>query len=90
MKQAILNCIDSHVGDLQSCSNDEEIRGVLSDIINDMYWYTAKLTNKPTKLKIGDRYIEYITSDTIGITDYKEAATLCDGKTINKLIVDII
>lgn len=93
MKKAIINCIDSHIGDLQSCSNDEEVVGVLSDIINNMYYYMAKLVDKPTSLKIGDRYIEYITSNTIGVTDYRKASQQFDKKIarelLNSLVVDV-
>ena len=45
------------------------------------------------RLKIANKYVEYITSDTIGVSDYQEAATPFSKsdahKIINGLVVDI-
>ena len=62
-------------------------------MIADSLWYLIELSNDPVRLKIANKYVEYITSDTIGVSDYQEAATPFSKsdahKIINGLVVDI-
>lgn len=65
----------------------------LRDVIADALWYLIELSDDPVRLKIANKYVEYITSDTIGVSDYQEAATPFSKsdahKIINGLVVDI-
>lgn len=65
----------------------------LRDVILDSLWYLIELSDDPVRLKIANKYVEYITSDTIGVSDYQEAATPFSKsdahKIINGLVVDV-
>ena len=65
----------------------------LRDVIADALWYLIELSDDTVRLKIANKYVEYITSDTIGVSDYREAATSFSKsdahKIINGLVVDI-
>ena len=70
-----------------------DLKNNLRDVIDDALWYLIELSDDPVRLNLSDKYVEYITSDTIEVSDYREAATPFSKsdahKIINGLVVDI-
>lgn len=62
----------------------------LRDVILDSLWYLIELSNDSVRLKIANKYVEYITSDTIGVSDYQEAATPFSKSDAHKIIKDLV
>lgn len=83
MKSEIADRLENYASDIR---DTEDTRDVLRDIITDALWYLIELSNDPVRLKIADKYIEYITSDTIGVTDYPEASTPFSKADAHKVI----
>lgn len=84
MRNEIISRLNSYLMDLKSV---DDITGVLKDIIGDALCYMIDLSNNSTvKLKLGDRFVEYITSDTIGLTPYAEGTSEFTKKDAKKIL----
>ena len=90
MKNEIADRLKKYASEIRDSYNPKDN---LRDVIADALWYLIELSNDPVRLKIADKYIEYITSDTIGVTDYPEASTAFSKadahKIIRGLVVDV-
>ena len=90
MKNEIADRLEKYASEIRDSYNPKDN---LRDVIADALWYLIELSNDPVRLKIANKYVEYITSDTIGVSDYQEAATPFSKsdahKIINGLVVDI-
>lgn len=90
MKNEIADRLEKYANEIRDSYNPKDN---LRDVILDSLWYLIELSDDPVRLKISDKYVEYITSDTIGVSDYREAATPFSKsdarKIINGLVVDI-
>lgn len=87
MKNEIANRLENYVSDIRDTDNTKNI---LRDVITDALWYLIELSDNPVRLKIADKYIEYITSDTIGVTDYLEASTIFTKADAHKIIEGLV
>jgi len=90
MKNEIADRLEKYANEIRDSYDPKDN---LRDVIADSLWYLIELSNDPVRLKIANKYVEYITSDTIGVSDYQEAATPFSKsdahKIINGLVVDI-
>lgn len=87
MKNEIADCLEKYASEIRDSYNPKDN---LRDVIADALWYLIELSNDPVRLKIADKYIEYITSDTIGVSDYQEAATPFSKADAHKVIEGLI
>lgn len=87
MKNEIADRLENYANDIR---DTEDTKDVLRDIIADILWYLIELSDNPVHLKIGDKYVEYITSDTVGVTDYPEASTPFSKADAHKVIEGLI
>lgn len=90
MKNEIADRLEKYANEIRDSYDPKDN---LRDVILDSLWYLIELSNNPVRLKIANKYVEYITSDTIGVSDYQEVATPFSKsdahKIINGLVVDI-
>ena len=90
MKNEIADRLEKYADEIRDSYDPKDN---LRDVIADAFWYLIELSNDPVRLKIANKYVEYITSDTIGVSDYRETATPFSKsdahKIINGLVVDI-
>lgn len=87
MKNEIADRLEKYASEIRDSYNPKDN---LRDVIADALWYLIELSNDPVHLKIADKYIEYITSDTIGVTDYPEASTPFSKADAHKVIEGLI
>lgn len=90
MKNEIADRLEKYANEIRDSYDPKDN---LRDVILDSLWYLIELSDDPVRLKIANKYVEYITSDTIGVSDYQEVATPFSKsdahKIINGLVVDI-
>lgn len=90
MKNEIADRLEEYASEIRDSYNPKDN---LRDVIADALWYLIELSDDPVRLKIANKYVEYITSDTIGVSNYQEAATSFSKsdahKIISGLVVDI-
>lgn len=90
MKNEIADRLEKYANEIRDSYDPKDN---LRDVILDSLRYLIELSNDPVRLKIANKYVEYITSDTIGVSDYQEVATPFSKsdahKIIDGLVVDI-
>lgn len=90
MKNEIADRLEKYADEIRDSYDPKDN---LRDVIANSLWYLIELSNDSVRLKIANKYVEYITSDTIGVSDYQEAATPFNKsdahKIINGLVVDV-
>lgn len=87
MKNEIADRLNKYADEIRDSYNPKDN---LRDVIADALCYLIELSDKPVKFKLGDKYVEYLTSDTIGVTDYPEASTLYSKKDAHKVVESLV
>ena len=92
MRNEIISRLNSNLMDID---DGADLADSLRDLVNDALYYLIEMNeNSEVAFKLGDKFVEYITHDTVGMSEYPEAAARYskeDAKTIlNQIVIDVI